>query len=68
MSAFQTVGVPDFIRAYQSTAKRGQSDEVGGCEYERVLQEWIDAGKPAGIKAFVREAANRPPSALQIAK
>lgn len=35
-------------------------DEFGGAEYRRVLEEYIAAGCPVDVEAFIREAANRP--------
>ncbi len=36
-------------------------DTWGSAEFRRVLKEWLAAGKPVCIRAFILQAANRPP-------
>ncbi len=48
----------DFYRAYEEMAEHGHCDGAGGCEYVRVLREWNELGRPAGVKPFIRARAN----------
>ena len=51
-----------FRRAYQELAKRGKCDSWGGAESKRVWREWLEAGKPLSLEAFITERANAMPS------
>lgn len=50
-----------FARIWDRLARRGSCDARGGAEYRRVVIEWINAGKPRGMSAFIRERANLGP-------
>lgn len=53
-----------FQHVWQNLAEAGKCDSWGGHECERVLQEWIVAGKPPAITGFIIDTANPPaPSA-----
>jgi hypothetical protein len=42
-------------------AQQGWCDDRPGAEYRRVKSEWIAAGKPANVTAFIRLRANFAP-------
>jgi hypothetical protein len=50
-----------FTSAYRWLAAVGAADEVGGAEYRRVRQEWLDNDRPANLIEFIRERANLLP-------
>ncbi len=47
-----------FRRAYHALSKQGKCDAVGGCEYERVRDEWIVYTGPMPVREFIYERAN----------
>ena len=49
-----------FDRAYQELSEQGACDTPGGMEYARVMQEWLESGKPE-VYAFIRARANVGP-------
>jgi hypothetical protein len=49
-----------FYKAYDRLALLGHCDDPGGAEYERVRQEWLEAGKPE-IDQFIKRRANALP-------
>jgi hypothetical protein len=53
---------PAFFGAYQKLAAEGQCDGSDDQEYRRVLEEWLAAGRPSDVEAFVKERANARPS------
>ena len=56
----------DFYRAYERLSKIGRCDSPGGMEYQRVFEEWKEAGRPLEIDAFIGEQANSiPPEILK---
>lgn len=50
-----------FRRAYQVLARCGKCDSWGGAESKRVLSEWLEAGKPFDVEAFITKRANKMP-------
>ena len=50
-----------FDRTYQRLSELGACDAVFGREHARVWREWVDAGRPADIEAFIRARANVGP-------
>lgn len=51
----------DFYRAYERLAEEGKCDAAGGREYQRVRQEWKDAGRPDDMDGFIIKRANVSP-------
>lgn len=49
-----------FRRTWRVMAAEGMCDEWGGMESQRVLREWIAAGRPMSLIHFIHESANRP--------
>lgn len=45
--------------AYERLAPLGQCDALGSAEYVRVRDEWVEAGRPPDVDAFVRRRANQ---------
>ncbi len=51
----------DFEDAYEYLSQDGICDSPDGKEYHRVLSEWLAAGRPTDVEAFIRESANQMP-------
>lgn len=49
-----------FRSVYEALSNEGVCDSPGGVEYQRVLQEWLDAGRPEA-SVFIRLRANAGP-------
>lgn len=43
-----------FLAVWAKLARLFVCDEAGGKEQERVLREWVAAGRPAAIEPFIR--------------
>lgn len=56
----QTPSVPDFDRVWDEKSLEGECDTRGSEEYQRVLTEWSQAGRPKDIGLFILFHANRP--------
>lgn len=57
--------VPDeFYLTYDKLSEDGYCDDAGGCEYNRVREEWEEAGKPTGqdMIDFIQGGANAGPN------
>jgi hypothetical protein len=50
-----------FRETYQRMSERGLCDSVDGAEYNRVRSEWVEAGRPSGIRYFILARANAGP-------
>jgi hypothetical protein len=50
-----------FDREYQRLSELGVCDVVFGSEHLRVKHEWVIAGQPEDIEAFIRRRANIGP-------
>jgi hypothetical protein len=48
-----------FGRTWRRLALRGQCDDFGGAEFRRVWAEYVAAGQPLLVAAFIRQHANR---------
>lgn len=57
----------DFHDAYERLAEEGACDSPGGLEYQRVLGDWIAAGKPPNVEQFIATRANADPFGESIA-
>ncbi len=53
-----TTSKKEFADAYERLSKKGRCDGPGGREYQRVLQEWEDAGRPDDLERFIVVHAN----------
>lgn len=51
-----------FKLVWNMLAEAGVCDAWNAAECRRVFREWVAAGRPNGLRAFIREAANRPPT------
>lgn len=51
----------EFYAAYEALAEQGHCDGAGGGEYERVLAEWNQLGRPTPLATFIRRRANSMP-------
>lgn len=58
----------EFDRVWHQLALLGGCDGLGGAEYHRVQQEWVNAGRPSALYRFILDAANRVPSASESLK
>lgn len=62
-SAEQDVAARMWIAAFRHTwselAEQGKCDGPDGAEFRRVYEEYMAAGFPVDVKAFIIEAANR---------
>ena len=47
-----------FDEVHRVAAELGWCDGTGGMEWKRVKGEWIAAGRPPGVGAFIRSRAN----------
>jgi hypothetical protein len=50
-----------FLSTWQRLEQLGVCDSQGGAEFERVYREWVDAGWPSAVEAFIRKRANIGP-------
>lgn len=48
----------EFYRTYDRLSDSGICDGAGGMEYRRVYMEWVEAGSPKNIAAFIKRGAN----------
>lgn len=53
-----------FDEVWMDLAEDGLVDDFAGAEYQRVYAEWIAAGCPSPITAFVLWRANTPPELM----
>jgi len=51
-----------FLSAYQRLSETGACDSPRGMECQRVYEEWLLAGQPDVVEAFIRERANAMPA------
>lgn len=49
----------DFLCWYEALAEQGACDALYGMEFYRVLQEWLQAGRP-DPERYIPIASNRP--------
>ena len=47
-----------FDAKWKTAARHGTCDSIGGAEYRRVKQEWIEMGAPETISEFIAVRAN----------
>lgn len=47
-----------FRRTYKRMSLNGECDSIDGMEYQRVLREWVAAGRPHPVTEFIFVAAN----------
>ena len=52
---------PQFAAAYRRLADESKCDAWGGMESRRVYAEWVTAGRPEDIDAFIYRQANLGP-------
>jgi hypothetical protein len=50
-----------FDLTWRALAERSVCDGFGGMQYQRVRQEWLEAGRPRSIGGFIRTRANIGP-------
>lgn len=50
-----------FDTIWREAEERGLCDTLGGVQYRRVRQEWIEAGRPQELIAFICRRANSQP-------
>jgi hypothetical protein len=50
-----------FDEIHEALASVGVCDGTGGCEYTRVKQQWLDAGRPSNVAAFIEHYSNLLP-------
>ena len=56
----------DFDTTWRELEGGGWCDGLGHSEYFRVIKEWRDANRPANMRQFIKESANRlPPDILR---
>lgn len=48
-----------FFTAYFNLSIEGACDLPSSTEQERILAEWVEAGKPQDVEVFIRISANR---------
>lgn len=48
----------DFDRVWRVMAEEGSCGEQGGEEYGRVRSEWLEEGRPANMREFIRRRAD----------
>jgi hypothetical protein len=53
-----------FIETWQILANLGDCDEIGGCEFRRVFQEFLRVAPVPDLAVFIRQEANRLPSSF----
>jgi|HubBroStandDraft_3_1064219.scaffolds.fasta_scaffold01389_5 hypothetical protein len=51
----------DFRRVWRNLADEGQCDAIYSSEYRRIVREWYEAGRPAGLRSFIAVRASSPP-------
>lgn len=49
-----------FRAVYESLSFEDRCDSRNGMEYQRVLRDWVEAGKPSDMGAFIHQRANTP--------
>lgn len=54
-----------FKKWWIALSHRGLCDAAGGAEYRRVYAEWLKAGRPKEIRAFIVDRANLGPGGPQ---
>lgn len=48
----------EFREVYAKLSADGRCDHPDGCEYRRVLTEWLTLGRPCPIEQFIVTRAN----------
>lgn len=48
-----------FCDVWEMLAEAGYCDSIGGAEYDRIVREWNDAGRPEP-ETFIVQRANGP--------
>jgi len=49
-----------FQSAWKLLELQGKCDGIGGCQWERIIMEFVRAGFPAEVSTFIVERANEP--------
>jgi hypothetical protein len=49
-----------FMRTWFQLGNRSQCDDADGAEYRRILQSWLEAGRPTPVLPFLQSALGLP--------
>lgn len=58
-----SMSTAEFLALYAALAEHGHCDSAGGMEYRRVVDEWLQAGRPEDAVNFIKRRANVFPAA-----